>query len=59
MTAPIIPRSRIVQNLADLASQGRYNVDPAGAANMNRLFVAVAQLINDLEAEEKGADNDS
>ena len=45
-------RSQIVQALADLASQGRYSVDPAGARNMTALYEAVAGVINSLEAEE-------
>jgi len=45
-------RSQIVKALADLASQGRYSVDRAGAANMNALFEAVANVINSLEADE-------
>jgi len=45
-------RSKIVKDLADMASQGRYSVDPQGARNMNALFERVALLINILEAEE-------
>jgi aryl-alcohol dehydrogenase-like predicted oxidoreductase len=48
-------RSVIVKALADLASQGKYTVDPAGARNINQLFELVAALINELEAEEKEA----
>ena len=52
-------RSQIVKNLADMASQGRYNVDPQGARTMNALFVQVAGLINVLEAEEKEEEKSS
>ena len=45
-------RSKVVQALADLASSGRYTVDPAGARNITALYEVVAQLINELEAEE-------
>ena len=47
-------RSEIVSALAELASQGTYNVKPPVARQMNAIFEAVAQLINDLEAEEMG-----
>ncbi len=52
VTKEDLKKSVVVKNLADLASQGRYNVDPAGAARMNQLFVLVAQVINELEDEE-------
>lgn len=47
-----LKHSQVVQALADLASSGRYNVDPAGARNMNALFVEVARVINELESIE-------
>lgn len=49
-------RSKIVIALADLASRGRYDVDPAGARQINQVFEAVAGLINELEAEEAAAE---
>ena len=52
-------RSNIVIALAEIASQGEYKVSPAGAQKMNAVFVAVAELINELEAEEKEIDNDN
>ncbi len=54
-----LTKSAVVKNLADLASQGRYNVDPAGASRIDQLFVLVAQVINELEDEEKGDTDDS
>ncbi len=45
-------KSVVVKQLADMASQGRYTVDPAGAQRMNTLFMQVAEVINQLEAEE-------
>jgi len=45
-------RSEIVSALANIASQGKYTVDPQGARAMNNVFAAVAGLINELEAEE-------
>lgn len=48
-------RSKIVLALAEIASQGRYTVDPAGSRKMNAVFDAVAKLINELEAEEAAA----
>ena len=45
-------RSQIVNALAEVASQGKYTVDPAGARNMNAVFTVVAELLNELEAEE-------
>lgn len=45
-------RSEIVSALAELASQGTYTVKPAVAQQMNNIFVHVAKLINELEAEE-------
>ena len=53
---PIRSKSRIVQALADIASKGQYTVNPAGARHMNEVFVAVAALINDLEAEENNSE---
>lgn len=50
-------KSVVVKNLADMASQGKYNVDPQGAANMTALYQAIAQVINELEAEEKAGDD--
>jgi len=57
-------RSQIVTALANVASQGKYEVTPEGAKKMNAVFELVAGLINELEAEEKEAeendnDNDS
>lgn len=48
-------KSVVVKQLADMASQGKYNVDPQGAANMTALYQAVAKVINELEAEEAAA----
>lgn len=49
-------RLEVVKMIADVASQGRYdNVTPVGARNMNTIFVLVAALINELEAEEAQA----
>ena len=46
-------RSVVVRLLADIASQGKYNdVTFSGARNMNTVFKLVADLINELEAEE-------
>lgn len=44
--------SVIVKALADIASQGTYNVNPKGARTMNEVFELVADLINRLEAQE-------
>ena len=52
MASTGLSRSQVVTNLAALASKGVYQVDPAGARNMNTLFTFVAELINELEAEE-------
>jgi hypothetical protein len=52
-------RSEVVSALADLASQGTYTVKPPVAQQMNSIFVAVAQLINELEAEEANEDNNN
>ena len=54
-------KSQVVKALADIASQGRYTVDPKGARNMNKVFELVAYVINELEAEEanEGKNNDS
>lgn len=51
-------RSEIVQALANIASQGKYTVSPDGAQRMNAVFDAAANLINELEAEER-EDNDN
>ena len=45
-------QSEIVRALAQLASEGVYNVKPEGAQKMNQVFAAVAGLINELEAKE-------
>ena len=45
-------RAQIVQALANIASQGKYEVSPDGARRMNAIFDAAADLINELEAEE-------
>jgi hypothetical protein len=48
--------------LADIASQGTYQLRPTQAAEMNNVFLAVAELINFIEAEETNAEetnNDS
>jgi hypothetical protein len=45
-------RSKVVIALAEIAAQGTYKVTPAGAQRMNAVFEAVANLINELEAEE-------
>jgi len=45
-------KSQIVQALADIASQGKYKVSVDGARKMNDVFIAVAKVINELEAEE-------
>ena len=48
-----VPASQIVIALADMASKGKYdNVTPVQARNMNAIFEAVAQVINELEAAE-------
>ena len=47
-----LKRSQIVNALADLVSAGKYELTGHGARQMNELFVEVAQLINELEAEE-------
>jgi ATP-dependent protease HslVU (ClpYQ) ATPase subunit len=55
-------RSEVVAALADIASRGKYEVSPIGARQMNEVFEHVAKLINELEAEEKAAEevsNDS
>lgn len=48
-------RSEVVTALANLASQGTYQVKPTQAAEINAIFEQVAQLINELESEEKVA----
>jgi len=48
-------QSEVVVALANLASQGRYEVTPEGARRMNQVFAAVATLINELEAAEEAA----
>lgn len=45
--------SQVVKSLALLASSGTYTVDPQGSRNMNALFVEVARVINELEADEQ------
>ena len=45
-------RSKVVTALAEIASQGKYEVSPEGARRMNQVFTLVANLINELEAEE-------
>jgi len=45
-------RSEVVTALANLASQGTYQVKPTQAAEINAIFEHVANLINELEAEE-------
>jgi hypothetical protein len=45
-------RSKVIIELANLASQGKYMVTPTEAARFNELFKAVANVINSLEAEE-------
>lgn len=52
-------RSVIVTALAEIASKGRYTVDPAGAKHMNQVFDLTAELINELESEEKETENSS
>ena len=48
-----VKASQIVSALADMASKGKYdNVTIESAANMNSLFVLVAELINKLEDAE-------
>ena len=49
-------RSEVVVALADLASKGKYTVEPAGAKYMTELYAVVAQIINELEAEESTPD---
>jgi len=46
-------RSQVVLELANLASRGRYSVTPLEATRMNKLFIEVAEVINQLEAEER------
>ncbi len=48
--------ANLLERLANVASQGRYTVDPAGARRMNALFEEVAVTINELEKEDN---NDS
>jgi len=45
--------SQVVIALAEVASQGKYTVDPKGAKLINEVFAAAAELINQLEASEK------
>lgn len=49
-------RSEIVLRLADIASKGEYKVTPKGARVMNQVFELVANLVNELEAEEAAAE---
>lgn len=51
-------RSEVVIALANIASKGKYEVSPDGARVMNRVFEEVADLINELEAEEAEAATD-
>ena len=46
-------QSQIIQALADIASQGKYTVSPDGARRMNEVFEEAANLINELENEER------
>jgi len=52
-----VKRSVVVKALADLASQGTYQVQPQTAREMNMIFEWTAALINELEAEEKANDD--
>lgn len=45
-------RSKVILALANIASQGRYQVTPEEARHMNAIFEKVAEIINELEAEE-------
>ena len=49
-------RSQVVIRLANLASSGKYEVQPAEAQAMTQLYQEVAAVINELEAEEKQAE---
>lgn len=51
-------RSAVVKALADVASKGRYEVNPEGARHMNAVFALAADLINELEAKEAAEDAD-
>ena len=42
----------IIKALADVASQGTYNLKPEQARQMNAIFEAVAALINFLEKDD-------
>ena len=44
--------SEVVISLANVASQGKYNITIADAQKMTALYVQVATLINNLEAAE-------
>jgi len=48
--------SEVVRALAEVASKGKYTVDPGGAKVMNEVFQAAADLINAMEAQEKIAE---
>lgn len=48
-------RSEVVTALANLASQGTYQVQPQQAREINAIFEHVATLINELEAEESAS----
>jgi hypothetical protein len=48
----------IIKALADIASQGTYQLRPTQAAEMNNVFLAVAELINFIEAEETNNDSE-
>jgi len=55
--AQLYKKSEIVIALAEFASAGTYNdVTVTQMRNINTLYVAVAVLINELEAEEREAD---
>ncbi len=49
-----VTASQVVIALADMASKGKYdNVTKEASQQMNAIFEAAAQLINELEAAEK------
>ena len=45
----------VLTAIAQVASQGKYTVDPEGARRMNAVFDAVASTINTLEKEDEVA----
>lgn len=51
--------SEVVLSLSRLASIGKYEVTPKQAREMNALFVEVARVINEMEAQEKQNDDNS